>query len=224
MELRVGDGPTVRSNNTVNIPLDVAQQEISITFNDRNKFPNTDMFTVLVRDLDEPSTIHYLVINAFRDIYGQGTMLYPYTPPQHVGHRYIYEIYRQTAPIDTNNSLEEANLARVAFITVVTQPAYKTSFNSPVKWHGFVKGLSGSDAKYCTCTIEVEAKGRDANPYAVCSKSTGGHVRECGDYYDYEVMPLEYLLVYANRHNIPVADRTSRRAVIDAIYQWKRDY
>jgi hypothetical protein len=95
---------------------------------------------------------------------------------------------------------------------------------SDVKYHGFVKGLSGQDAKYCTCLVEVGQKSKGKyNPYAVCSKSTGGHVQKCGRYYDYELMPLEYLLFLADKYKANVRDRDSRESVIDAIMQRKAE-
>jgi hypothetical protein len=93
-----------------------------------------------------------------------------------------------------------------------------------VKYHGFVKDLSGQDAKYCACLVEAGVKNKGKyNPYAVCSKSTGGHVKACGRYYDYEIMPLEYLLYLADKYGANVEDRNSRESVIHAIMDKKEE-
>lgn len=114
-----------------------------------------------------------------------------------------------------------------------------------IKYHDFtLPGTPEREGKYCDCITEVTAKhspecarnklwkkGRSKecpNPYAVCAKSTGTSSRRCGDLYDYEVMPDEYLISYANRsydpknlYNIVIPVPYNRRQMIDNIYRWK---
>ena len=313
----------LRPNRTVNIPLDQVQQETFITFSKeaRDKYDENDRFTLLMRDPDAPNGeyLHYLVINSDGKDPRDGNTILSYVEPQRVGHRYMYELYKQPDLIDSpviknrqkfdiDTFVEDNELEKIASITVMTlkrnpsaeskdegskdkelnknignvrggvvtgvrgvgargggvggtrgggagarggavgnvrnvannnRVANKVENNvddnvenaeneveeEDVKWHGFVKGIEGPDAKYCTCNIEAEYKmkqsGKQYNPYAVCASSTGGYLKQCGDYYDYERMPLPYLLTFADRHDIDVPDRKSRRSAIDAIYKWK---
>jgi hypothetical protein len=182
-----------------------------------------------------------------------GDVVVDYYPPQRRDHRYVYEIYKQKGnvrktvpkitPFDIDKYVKNNSLVRYTTLTVTTNGSEKIKHEeaeheeaeseeehpeeAKIKYHGFVKGLTGPDAKYCTCIIEAEYKkykgGGAYNPYAVCTKSTGGHVRSCGEYYDYDVMPLEYLLVFADKHKISVRDRNSRGSALNAIRDWKAE-
>jgi hypothetical protein len=117
-----------------------------------------------------------------------------------------------------------------------------------IKYHGFVKPgtVEGRGAKFCTCVLEVASKLPDdvimsgawgpgtghADPYAVCGKSTRGASEahgKCGNSYDFEVMPDEYIKAYLllssksmSKAGIVIPDLRDRRKMIDAIYQWKQ--
>lgn len=223
-----------------NVSIHTVQMPVNIIFPDRTLYDSNTLFTVLMRDPDAPDHefMHYLVINA----YGQMTpsVLLSYIPPQKVGHRYVYEIYLQQSPIvamtvsdrqsfDLNSFINRNNLsviARVIVNTISDDPQTQSIQLKPVKYHGFIKNIGGPNAKYCTCDIEVEYKnkmyGYSSNPYAVCSRSTGGHMHDCRDYYDFESMPIEYLLIFVDRHGIVVPDRTSRLSAVLAIRNWKK--
>ena len=94
---------------------------------------------------------------------------------------------------------------------------------SHVREHNFVRpGLSTRNEKYCECVAHVQARGGTVNPYAVCAKSTGGSVRSCSQYYDFEAMPERELLGYADARGIYIVNRTSRDSILGAIYAWER--
>lgn len=229
MQLQFATNTPIAPNSTIKIPLDQVQVPVSLTFTTAHTYAPGSLFTIIMRDPDAPylnGYVHYFVVNSTLNTTNGETEVLPYVAPQRVDHHYVFELYLQESPItpmvakaqdfDVDKFVRSHQLQLVSrTIVITTEPN--------IKYHGFVKGLTGPDAKYCTCNIEVEAKGTDVNPYAVCARSTGGHMASCGQYYDYEVMPLEYLLVFADRHQLVVPDRKSRRSVIDTIYKWKQD-
>jgi hypothetical protein len=219
------------------VPLSQAQEGVSISMDGKDRFPQNSLFTIIVHDLDVPDFVHFLSVNSWGK--AESHVIIPYLAPQRVGHRYSYEVYFQPGPInllpsttreiDIAKFVREDRLSLVGSVTVITSAPTSTptltSGLGEVKYHGFVKDLTGPDAKYCTCTLEVEYKnklhGYSSNPYAVCTHSTGGHMSECGSHYDWDHMPLEYLLTYTDRHVISVPDRSSRQSAIDAIMRSK---
>jgi hypothetical protein len=258
MLLQFGTNTPIRSTKTnrIDIPLDQAQKQSTITFSGRHAHGPDDKFVLLMRDPDAPDGqyIHLLIVNSDGIDPNDGTVVLSYKAPQRVGHRYIYELYKHKGTVkvprstgrqsfDVDDFVHDNNLVKVASIIVHTTEANKSlapkgSKNKlkggineddiilkPVKYHNFSSGLSHADGKYCDCTLEVEAKihetGYHGNPYAICSHSTHGHVKECGTHYEYEEMPLKYLLTFADRHKVHVPDRTSRKSAIKAIYDWK---
>lgn len=96
------------------------------------------------------------------------------------------------------------------------------------------------DAKYCDCVLEVAAEqpgqcnlekawfqhrdGRECyNPYAVCHRTIEeAHNIDVGNppcdmYYDYEHLPTEQLIAFANLKGIPARDASSREHLISMI-------
>ncbi len=90
------------------------------------------MFTVCVRDVDAPggTLYHYLRINANKLLEG-GTAILSYEKPMQVGHRYVYEIYKQPVMynvkgntrrqgLDFGKIIKAANLRLVGRVVVKT--------------------------------------------------------------------------------------------------------
>jgi len=242
--IQVGAG----RHKSTELSLSEINKTFHFTILDSEKY-DSSFFTVMLYDLDAPkgTYLHYLAINHTISEDDNDNTIIGYYPLQKVGHRYVYETYVQKAhmdirnvrtptliPFDLDKYVKTNDLKKYAKLTVKTQDRLPSSEDAsldddrrsdddlpPVKYHGFVHDLEGPNAKYCTCIIEAAHKGGKANPYAVCTKSTGGHMSECGSYYDYEHMPLEYLLVFANKHQIHVQNRESRSSAIQAIKEWK---
>jgi phosphatidylethanolamine-binding protein (PEBP) family uncharacterized protein len=220
-------------HETTKLPLLEVNHRFHFTISHSASKATPDLFTIMVYDLDAPSGVylHYLAINYTTHDHDEGTTIVKYYPPQRTNHRYVYEVYTQKArisaktptiiPFNLNKYVKSNSLKKYTTLTVETQDGDGSL--PPVKYHGFVHGLEEPDAKYCTCIIEVGYQRGHVNPYAVCSKSTGGHMTECGSYYDYESMPLEYLLVFTDKHNIPVRNRKSRSSAIQSIKEWKME-
>ena len=66
------------------------------------------------------------------------------------------------------------------------------------------------------------------NPYAICSKSVGTSVRTCGENYDFESLPDNYLIAYAELHqnskdsiNIIIPNPYYREEMLNNIKRWK---
>lgn len=228
----------VGRHRVVKLPLATVQNTFHFTILDNESY-NTDLFTIMLYDLDAPKGIylHYLAVNYKITNHDDGYAVVNYYPPQRADHRYIYEVYLQSTaiikkhngvpvitPFDLDRYVKYNGLKRYATLTVETQETLVVDNDSklpPVSYHGFVHDLTGPNAKYCTCVIEAEFKGSAVNPYAVCTKSTHGHMSECGSYYDYDRMPLEYLLVFTDKHHLHVKNRSSRSSAIQAIKEWK---
>lgn len=81
--------------------------------------------------------------------------------------------------------------------------------------------LDEAGNKYCRCLLKVTAKGGAYSPYGVCTKSVGHQVHSCSQYYDWNIMPLEYLNAYADLHRIRVTNRSDRNSVLRDIQNWK---
>jgi hypothetical protein len=172
--------------------------------------------------------LHYLAIN----IREEADIIIDNYHPNNNQTNYVYAIYKQKRKIN-NKDKPNINFFNVKEYTRIHELVYPTELivisteNEKIKYHGFVKNIKGQDAKYCTCIIEVEYKnykGGKYNPYAICRKSTKGYVQDCGQFYDYDVMPLEYLLVFADKHEIKLSDRSDRFSIISNINKWKQKY
>lgn len=82
--------------------------------------------------------------------------------------------------------------------------------------------LDEHQRKYCRCLLKVEAKGSARSPYGICTKSTGGQVHSCSQYYDFGAMDIDMLLAYMSLHNLPTGGITTREDALRAIGQWKQ--
>lgn len=104
--------------------------------------------------------------------------------------------------------------------------------------------LTEQQQKWCRCVLKVADKQKGAcnieqawfqqrdgkqcyNIYAVCSKSVGTSVRNCGDNYNFEALSDDHLLAYAQLHQkkenkivIPVP--YNRNQMLQNIREWKQ--
>lgn len=97
-----------------------------------------------------------------------------------------------------------------------------------------VTHLTEQEAKWCDCVLEVAAKQpgqcnlqkawfqeRDHrecyNIYAVCAHEIGTTSRRCDTYYNYDTLPDDQLIAYANLNQIPVKESVSRQHLISMI-------
>ena len=81
--------------------------------------------------------------------------------------------------------------------------------------------LNEQERKYCRCLLKVEAKGRAASPYGVCTKSVGAQVHSCSPHYDWGLMDLDMLLAYMSLHKLDTTNINSREEALKAISEWK---
>jgi len=245
MNLQFGNSAIISSDTS--IPLSQARQSVTLTLKNRKE----GLYTVVVRDPSAPGGeyFHEVTINADADLVGEDVI--SYSPPEKVGHHYVYEVYEQPLAFDVHGDLgrqsfdwegvkKDIGLRLVRSVTItttadtdrrsVTERREEESSITPkraavlkaVSEHGFVlPGLSDRDTKYCRCVLHVAAKGGAYNPYAVCAHSTKGSVHSCSPYYDFEAMPLPELLAYAGQKGITVTDRSSRESAVLAIRDWK---
>lgn len=266
MKLRFGNNPPISFD--ASLPLAQVREPVQITLTARTQ----GLFAVIVRDPDAQARsgsegavggmyYHEVTINADSNL--NGDTVIPYSPPEMISHRYVYEVYEQPFAFDISGDIgrqsfdldavkKETRMQLVAAIIITTteidrrsitersNAASLTSSRSAAtraseapasrreavlkaaSEHGFVlPGLSERDTKYCRCVAHVAAKDGKYNPYAVCARSTGGSVRSCSPYYDFESMPLPELLGYARQKGITIPDRSSRESAVRAILDWK---
>ena len=93
--------------------------------------------------------------------------------------------------------------------------------------------LSEQQQKYCRCVLKVAAKqpaecdlskgrtGNCSNSYAICSSSTHGSNKQCGENYNFEGMDDIYLKAYAELSRVPIPSPYDRQTMINNIYSWK---
>lgn len=94
----------------------------------------------------------------------------------------------------------------------------------PIKKHGFMLDdapLNERQRKYCTCILEVQAKGKVSNPYPICAKSVGTTYRSCSKYYDWLAMDVPELLAWMNLHDVTIPKLHTRENLVTAIRKWK---
>lgn len=92
--------------------------------------------------------------------------------------------------------------------------------------HNFItenSEISDKQKKWCRCIIEVQAKGKVNNPYAICSKSVGTSYRYCSVNYDWYAMEYEQLIAWCQLHKVESKGLKTREELIRAILQYKID-
>jgi len=222
MEIQFGTNTPISDN--LSIPLDQAKKKIHIVFKQRKNYGENDLFTTVVRDPDAPNPdyIHLLVVNSLYSEHMDGDVLIEYYPPQRVGHRYIFEIYRQRKKISTDKPEKEGvdfkewskkqNLEEIDQIVVTTTKPNKTT-----------ERIMHPNS-YCRCILHVHAKnlasGYRGNPYAICAKSTGKSQHYCMADYNFNIMPLDHLVAFADLEKIKLSNPTSRNLSLKEIENW----
>jgi len=130
----------IRATNetSINAPLALVQEQPFISLANPNIYDRSSLFTVVIRDLDatlSPGSgsgvyYHLLAINTNKLLEG-GIVVIPYEKPQQVGHRYVYEVYKQIESytlsgsvgrrtFDLAGTVAGAGLTLVGRITVLT--------------------------------------------------------------------------------------------------------
>lgn len=133
-------------------------------------------------------------------------------------------------------------------LILVPTPKSAQNGDSVIKAEEFFKSdstLTEKQKKWCRCVLKVADKqpgdcnkdqawfetrdGRECvNPYAICSKSVGTSVKTCGENYDFESLPDNYLIAYAELHqkskdgiNIEIPNPYVRGKMLENIKRWK---
>ena len=103
--------------------------------------------------------------------------------------------------------------------------------------------LDEREQKYCRCILEVANKNPTwcnlekayfetrltaegapetcYNVYSVCAKSVGTTTRQCGENYNYDVLPDSQLMAFANLRMIGVPEPYNRIEMLRRIKEWK---
>ena len=97
--------------------------------------------------------------------------------------------------------------------------------------------LSEPEKRYCSCLLKSAARQpedcllekawyerRDGkrcnNPYPICTKSVGAHVRTCSSNYDFAGMTNDLLRAWILLHGKSISKNASRNVMLDAINRW----
>ena len=178
----------------------------------------------------------------------------------------IYTLPRNNFPL--KEFVNEGNLKLVARSSfkfghshMVKQIIMKSNNNhngklSRAKWFNPDSSLSEGEQKFCRCTIKAASKQpetciiknawyeeRDghtcANPYAVCAHSTGHSSKECGENFNFDTFPTDYLRTYilmmkdsiegkgvvvpsyTNQYGAAIPITMDRESMLDIIKQYK---
>ena len=97
--------------------------------------------------------------------------------------------------------------------------------------------LSEPEKRYCSCLLKSAARQpedciiekawfekrsgkRCSNPYAICAKSVGAHVRKCSSNYNFSGMTDDLLRAWILLHGKSISKNSSRNSMLDAIDGW----
>lgn len=126
----------------------------------------------------------------------------------------------------------------VPFMTPTNNPTNTHSYSNKSEYFKDGSGLDERQQKYCRCVLHAAAKQPDwcleekswrdkrdgatcYNPYAVCAKSTGASSRSCGANYDYQNLPDDELIAYAQLSKVNIPMPYNRQQMINNIMVWK---
>lgn len=175
--------------------------------------------------------------------------LAPHLPVGSKPHLYVVDVYSQPnkvyATIADRNRYDPVelansnNLALERRITFYVKPEGAAPMAEPKKaWIQEGSPMTDQQQSFCRCVLDVAGKqpvqcnieeawfqkrgGKTCyNPYAVCSKSVGTTSRECGMWYNFDVIPNDELMGYASLNRIPIPIPFDREQMLKNIATWK---
>ncbi len=140
--------------------------------------------------------------------------------------------------VPTNNPTNSYNNTNSTNSTNNTNSGNTHSNSSKSEYFKGGTDLGERQQKYCRCVLHAAAKQPDwcledkawreqregstcYNPYAVCAKSTGASSRSCGVNYDYQNLPDDELIAYAQLSKVNIPMPYNRQQIINNIMAWK---
>jgi len=145
----------------------------------------------------------------------------------------------KTTSINSSNS-NSNSVPSPTTVLSVSSPVLSVQSTTPELKNWFKSGhnLDERQEKYCRCILKaatnqpsacLEEKAwfqkRDGktcyNPYAVCAKNVGTTSGECGENYDFDKIPDEFLEAYASLNKILVPRPYNRNEMLKRIKEWK---
>lgn len=88
----------------------------------------------------------------------------------------------------------------------------------------YKQGITRDERKYCNCLLKVQNK-HGSNPYAICAHvgDRGGSGKsQCGSKYDYVKTSDEFLIAFAELHELPIPEPYIRQTMLNTIDLWKQ--